>query len=149
MISPDLKIWRGRSALDAGITLVEVILALGILSFVILPLTGLLATGYSGYRSAMDRTVQTAIIQNIRAYAGGVTNAVQTVGTLYFAEDGTPTAASDTRARYRVENRIFSGSLVDDAGTNSLSRTFVDKYVVVHMLSGQTNARGYIHVTPR
>jgi len=149
MIFPCMKSGLGGARPENGITLVEVMLALGILSCVILPLTGLLATGYSGYRSAIDKTVQTAIVQNIRAFAGGVTNAGQTVGPLYFAEDGTPAMASDTRALYRVENSVIHGALVDDAGTNSLSRTFVDKYAIVHMLSGQTNAQGYIHVTPR
>jgi uncharacterized protein (TIGR02598 family) len=49
----------------AGFSLVEVIIALGIVAFAFVPLMGLLPVGLTSFRSAIDQTVLSQIVQQI------------------------------------------------------------------------------------
>lgn len=139
-----------RRALLAGISLIEVVLSLGILAFAIVPLIGLLAIGSTGYRDAMDQTVEAAIIQNVRTMAGQVTN-ITNLPVSYYKDDGTPTDSNSAMVLYKVVNTVTNGVFVgtNANGTNILNQTIADQYSIIHIPSGRTNAVGVIHVCPR
>ena len=127
----------------------EVALALGVLSFAILPMMGLIASGFNGYRSAMDRAVEAAIVQRVRADAARLVVASQSIPDSYYTDDGTPTTASDSRAMYRVGQTAEPTKFKDADPPTSLPRMLLDRYTITHLPSGAVHASGFIHVTPR
>ncbi len=56
---------KKRAVLRAGFSLIEVVLALGIVSFAFLPMLGLLPLGLSAFQKAIDTTVISQIVQKI------------------------------------------------------------------------------------
>ncbi len=63
--SPVLGRLARRRASTAGFSLVEMVLALGVLAFAVIPLFGLLPMGMTTFRKAMDASVTTQISQRI------------------------------------------------------------------------------------
>jgi len=133
----------------AGISLIEVVLSLGILAFAIVPLIGLLAIGSTGYRDAMDQTVEAAIIQNVRTMAGQLTN-ITNLPISYYKDDGTPTDSNNAMVLYKVVNTVTNSVFFDtNGGASTLNQTIADQYSIIHIPSSRTNAVGVIHVCPR
>src|ERR1043165_4198247 len=94
-----------RTARRAGMSLIEVTMAIGIASFCMVTVMGLLPVGLSIMRDAVDQTVESQIVQQMHAE-------IQQTGfsrlgeryearTYYFSEEGDP-LESATGARYRA-----------------------------------------------
>jgi uncharacterized protein (TIGR02598 family) len=62
---PVVNTLRRSTAARAGFSLVEITLALGVLSFALIPLFSLLPLGMQVFREAIDTTVRTQIVQTI------------------------------------------------------------------------------------
>jgi uncharacterized protein (TIGR02598 family) len=112
-----------RSAL-LGFTLVEVTIAVGIVSFAVISILGLLPTGLSTLRSAMNQTVEAQIVRTIGAQSVVTAFASLATNNVYFDQDGLPTTSSD-EARYTVNVEanapVFPGSANAGTLTNSLT----------------------------
>jgi|GEM_PF-2809655 len=135
---------------EAAISLVEVVLALGILSFAAVPMMALMASGFNGYRSAMDRAAESAIIQRIRGDAARLATAGGALPVSYYSEEGIPTPAADARALYRVDHVSDQGTIRDPAAPATLlPRTVVSRYTITHLPSGAVHATGFVHITRR
>ncbi len=130
---------------DAGFSLIEVVLAIGIIGFAVIPMMGLLAMGFSGYRSANDLNVGAVIVQNIRSISAGITNAGQSVNDVYFDVDGTPTPSNSGTAIYKVTSAPATNASV--AGSDS--PTLISRFAIIYIPSGQTRYAGVVHITPR
>lgn len=75
---------RGRRSRSGGFTLVEVLLALGLLSFAIISMVGLLSVGLTGMQGNIQRSVEAQIMDWVRSTA----QVAHTEGTLLsLAED--------------------------------------------------------------
>jgi type II secretory pathway pseudopilin PulG len=59
------SLWRGKTQRAAGFSLVEVVLAIGVVAFAFVALLGLLPTGLSTFRKAMDVSVGAQIFQKV------------------------------------------------------------------------------------
>ena len=113
---------------QAGFSLVEVTLALGILAFALVPMLGMVANGLGSVRAAMNTSVMAEIAQQVRARLGKLNSTAldtQLKQTLYFDNEGAlvatetggnvvgSTAASVYRAVVEKPSRpnvgIFSG----------------------------------------
>lgn len=133
-----------------GLSLVEIMIALGLLSFTLIPVIGLLAIGLSTYRSAMDTTVNSAILQHIRTVSAEVSAAQQHIPDTYYTDEGMPVGQEDPRALFRAGHDIGQGQFIDGEGDSApLGRTFINRYTIIHLPSEQTSSSGVIHVTPR
>ena len=93
-----------RRSCRRGFTLVEAVLAVGIMSFGFLALAPLLAVGVSGARHARENraTAQIAATMIEQAKQGAITSS----GTFYFDSGGNPTTT--TGVAYRVQESISS-----------------------------------------
>lgn len=108
-------------------SLVEVTLALGISSFALLTILGLMPTGLQTMRQAMDSTVESQIVREIRAKVQQTSFASLsssfTDREFFFSEAGTPTEKNATDKRYTVktsvEEPVYPGSQEARAGSMS------------------------------
>jgi uncharacterized protein (TIGR02598 family) len=105
---------------SAAFSLVEVVLALGVMSFALTGIVGLLPVGLSHFRKAMDQTIQSQIAQEVTYMVqrtpfqnidslGSESNPTVT----YYDQEGTP--VSQKESVYTV-----STSAVSDSGLNGL-----------------------------
>ncbi len=88
---------RGRS--DA-FTLVESVVAIGIVSFAMLSILGLIPVGLGTFRQAMSLTVETTIVQAVSGelMRADYTNLAST--NIYFDQEGNKVAESDKQSIY-------------------------------------------------
>lgn len=96
-----------------GFSLVEVTIALGLVSFALVSMLGLLPTGLTVLRSSMSQTVEAQILQSVasRAVISSFTNIA--ASTLYFDDEGLPVASSGAAyytANLTLTNAAFPGS---------------------------------------
>jgi uncharacterized protein (TIGR02598 family) len=104
MESPFVSCSRGRRLFrrnEAAFTLVEVVLSLGIFSFALLSVLGLMATGLSTVKNSSTNQAITNVNRELRAtlQATPFTNLViGTPATYYFTASGYITTASGTAA---------------------------------------------------
>ncbi len=133
-----------RRAGRAGMALVEVVLALGIITLSVLPLLGLLSIGCTSYRSAIEQNVQADIVQQERVIAAGETAPGGQNSTNYYREDGTATTQTDSA-------RIYEAVLQAPAALASPAPSvlLVNQLKIIHVPSGAVLATEVIHVTPR
>ncbi len=77
-----------------GFSLVEVTLSLGLVSFALVAMLGLLPTGLTTLRASMSQTVEAQILQSIasRAVISSFTNI--SANTLYFDDEGLPVTSA-------------------------------------------------------
>jgi uncharacterized protein (TIGR02598 family) len=115
-----------------GFSLVEVVIALGLVSFAVLAMIGLMASGLTTVRNSMDQTVQAQILRSIGARSVVANFTDLAVSTpLMFDEQGQPTDDSNL-ARFYVtvttNTPIFPGStnLPANAWTNVATRLRVE-----------------------
>lgn len=108
-----------------GFSLIEVTIALGLVSFVAVSVIGLLPTGLSVMRNAMDQTVEAQIVRSIsgQSQVANFTNLTQG-GPSYFDHEG-QLLSSGEGARYTVtlsrHSPVFPGSSGAPTGlSNSL-----------------------------
>lgn len=106
----------------AAFSLVEVTLALGIMSFALVGLIGLLPVGLSTFRSAMDNSISTQISQRLLNEAGQ-TDFDQLLATpqtvRYFDDQGNElTAANKARAIYHTNLVVAPATALPGAVPN-------------------------------
>jgi uncharacterized protein (TIGR02598 family) len=139
-INPPLNKLKSKSR--NGFSLVEVTLSLGLVSFALVTMLGLLPTGLSTLRASMNQTVEAQILQSIasRAVISSFTNV--TANTLYFDDEGLPV---DSQGAYYTANLApgdcsFPGSANAAALTNSLKSLKVGLVARPHPTAvGRTN----------
>jgi uncharacterized protein (TIGR02598 family) len=104
---------------SAGFSLVEVVIAIGILSFAMVPLLGMLPTGLNTFRNSIDRSVSTQIAQQIlnEARQTDFTNLSSLQGNRYFTEEGDPTTETSPNRIYLARTDIITQVAVPGDGT--------------------------------
>jgi uncharacterized protein (TIGR02598 family) len=135
----------GRFASQKGLSLIEVTLAIGLVSFAIVPLMGLLAMGFTHYRSATEMNVEAVIVQQVRTLSAGITAAGQVLEETYFDVDGTTTPANDPTAIYKVKSEPATVSKINQ--TDSI--TLANRFDIIRIPGGEITSSGVVHVTPR
>ena len=110
----------------AAFSLIEVTLALGLVSIAVLPVMGLLPGGLTTLRQSMNHTVETQIVQAIAAQSVISPFSALATGARYFDDEGFPvSSAADPRRRYTatvtVNPPAYPGSTTAAAIGNSLS----------------------------
>ena len=127
---------RPRARFPHGFSLIEVTIALGVVSFALIALFGLLPTGLTTFRSSIDRSVASQIAQNIISQARQTEfSSLSTLATpagspKRFTEDGDETTdASKTIyvAKVEVETSV---SLPADLPTPNTSMAKIRVRVV-------------------
>lgn len=134
-----------RNSREGGFSLIEVLLALGLVSFVIVPIIGLLGMGFTNYRSASELSAKAAIIQSLRSQSAGLTNSGQYLGDTFFAIDGTETSATDSAATYKSVSKMVTLAKISGAD----SATLINNFSIIRIASQQVIMEGVIHITPR
>jgi|GEM_PF-1233228 len=105
-------------------SLVEVVLALGLVSFAVIAILGLIPTGLTTLRQAMNQTVEAQIVKSIgaRAVTANFTNLA--TNNMFFDDEGLPTTTA-AMAVYTVNVTtnvpVFPGSSNAINYTNSLT----------------------------
>lgn len=115
-----------------GFSLVEVTLAVGLTSFALLAIVGMMPVGLTTMRQAIDSTVESQITREIRTKVQQVPfsalAATFTDREFFFAESGAPTTKDGWDRRYTVRTSLekpeYPGS--DKAGEDSLSSISIE-----------------------
>jgi len=117
-----------RRSLRGGFSLVEIVMAIGIVAFAFVTILGLIPTGLNTFRSAMDTSVSERIFRQV------INEAQQTdfdtlVGTppvtpRYFDNQGNEVAAATT-AIYQVHTRITPSTVLPAAPAPSTANIYV------------------------
>jgi uncharacterized protein (TIGR02598 family) len=114
---------------NRGFSLVEIALALGIMSFSMIALLGLLPLGMTSLRQASNSSTQSQILQYVvgQAQLANFDSYVTSVGTTgweyLFDEEANPLAASATNWQFKATVTLASNTgLLSHLGSN-LSRT--------------------------
>ncbi|PTY02313.1 hypothetical protein DB346_09385 [Verrucomicrobia bacterium LW23] len=107
--------------------MVEVVLALGMISTSAVVLMGVLATGLQYLRAEMDMTIQARIAQSILTHAQqtSFTNLGSLEGTYYFNRDGIPDTSPDSPYKVKVlaptpSTEVPGGASISGVATISL-----------------------------
>lgn len=138
---PRLVVSSHKVARDLrAFSLVEVTIAIGIVSFILLTMLGLMPVGLSTLRQAMDQTVEGQIVQKLNGdilmtpfsqiadkYSGQ---------TIYFNEEGVETNAYGSR--YRANVSLGSASY-PGASTNTANSIQVVRIDLVRTRDSSTN----------
>ena len=94
-----------------GFSLVEVVLALGIISIAMVPLVGMLPIGLTTFRGSSDRTISVQIAQRImnESRQAGFTNltAMTTPQFRYFTDEGDETTAASPTKIYVTRTDVI------------------------------------------
>lgn len=105
--------FAGRLAKPVGFSLIEVTIALGVVSFAVTAILALLPAGLTHLRSSMDQTVEALIVKNIATRSLMADYSNLTGNELFFTERGQPTD-NEAEARFVVtveqSDPIFPGS---------------------------------------
>ncbi|PTX99987.1 hypothetical protein DB346_19465 [Verrucomicrobia bacterium LW23] len=100
-VTPMPRRSRSHSA-SAGFTLVEVTLSIGLLSFSLLALIGLVPSGLGALRDSLDQTTRAQIVQRISNDLALTDFSTISTAPIYFDQEG-QTLRSSTGAHYRVD----------------------------------------------
>lgn len=124
----DISARRDRSSgrrRSAAFTLVESVVAIGIVSFAMLSILGLIPVGLGTFRQAMSLTVETAIVQSVSGelMRADYTNLAST--NIYFDQEGNKVAESDKErlyvARVQTPEALDAGDLVNADAARKVS----------------------------
>ena len=104
-------------------TLIEVVLALGVVSFALVSLLGLLAVGTTGLGHSIDMSTETQIIQSIDSEVANLNfseliNSSGTLQTSGNAPDGKPYYASTFPRLYDADGELLSEGAASQANGN-------------------------------
>lgn len=95
-VEPCRRVTRPRFSRQSGFSLVEIAIAIGILSFAMIALFGLLPVGMGSLRDSISTSTQTQIVSRVLSDAQLSDFTKYTGGTYYFNDEGSPvTGASD------------------------------------------------------
>ncbi len=104
-------------------SLVEVVLALGILAFCVLPVLGLLSVALTATRSTMDINLKTRMLQTARTYFLDRPFSSLTGDTVNIFFDAEGAEVGDSQiARYRLEAHVSKDVALPGANLRSLKR---------------------------
>lgn len=121
MILPSLKTSLHKNRRAEGFSLVEVTLALGLVSFALLSVMGLMPVGLSTLRQATDQTAEAQIIQKLSGTLFLTPFSKLAGGTAYYNREGGE--ESDTsRQIYRVQTSLTNADY-PVSGTNAPQAT--------------------------
>ncbi|MFV0336671.1 MAG: Verru_Chthon cassette protein B [Chthoniobacterales bacterium] len=101
---------------SCGFSLVEVVIALGILSFALMGIVGLLPAGLSQFRQAIDISTQSQIAQALIAELQREDYSAIQSGTFYFDSEGRSLATAD-REQYAY---TATATVLGDSGLDGL-----------------------------
>lgn len=97
-----------------GFSLVEVVMALGIMSFALMGIVGLLPAGLSQFRQAIDITIQSQIAQELVSELQRADYSDIKSGTFFFDSEGAPLASADSdRYAYTASIAVLGDSELD------------------------------------
>jgi hypothetical protein len=126
-------------------SLIEVTLVIGIISFAIIPMVGLLAIGCQGYQSALEKSVEASILQHMRGLGASLRAEGDRLPQVWFTVDGMTVPDGSPEALYLVTSEPAQKA----RASGQTMATLANRYHIIHLPSGQTNFSGVIHVTPR
>jgi uncharacterized protein (TIGR02598 family) len=115
LAASDIPASQSPSRLSHGFSLIEVTIAMGVVSFALIALFGLLPTGLTTFRSSIDRSVASQIAQNIISQARQTDfSSLSTLATpagspKLFTEDGDETTDATKTiyvAKVEVETQV-------------------------------------------
>lgn len=95
-------------------TLVESVMAIGIVSFAMLSILGLIPVGLGTFRNAMNLTVETTIVQAVSGDLLRTDYADLAATNFYFDQEGGMVAKGDTKHLYTAE--VLTPQNLDTAG---------------------------------
>jgi len=125
--------WKRRRAGIAAFSLVEVVLAIGIISIGLIVIAGLLPQGLKFNHDSVEESQAVNLIQALVAdrQSANLSNnsplynlpaltaiTAQTTGTIYVMDDMATTTTQPTNARYRVSYTVYPSSNLYPAATN-------------------------------
>ena len=117
---------NGSSSSARGFSLIEVTLALGIVSFAMVTLLALIPVGLNSFKKAMNLTVEAQIVQSIVTDVGLQKYSALAPTQYFFDVQGTPTTSASDRvytASLSFQNglaSVKSGTVLAD-GTGSVA----------------------------
>lgn len=105
------NIHKSAISFAAGFSLIEVVLCLGIMSFAIVALLGLMPVGLQAFRQSIDVTTQAQIAQQITSEAqladwSGPGNTYTNQPTYYYNDQGYRTTSSTSLTLYTVTIKL-------------------------------------------
>lgn len=111
-----------RSIKLAGFSLVEVTLALGLTTFCLLAVVGLLPVGLTTLRQATEQSIESQIVQQINSelllHPFSQLSSGYAAKTFYFDEEGKPSSI-EGRTRYKVQTSLGSATYPGSANASS------------------------------
>lgn len=118
----------------AGFSLVEVTIAIGIVSFAMVSILGLMPVGLSTMRQAMDQTTEAQLVRKISGEALLTPYAklgdYAAKSPFYFTAEGIPQRAMDDQTRYEVNLRsastVYPGSSAESALSSSVTTLMIE-----------------------
>ena len=106
------RVHRGRVGRfgSLGFSLVEVVIAIGTLSFAMVPLVGMLPIGLNTFRDSINRSVSTQIAQRImnEAQQTGFKNLTSLQVNRYFTDEGDETTETSPNRIYVARTDIIT-----------------------------------------
>lgn len=122
-------------------SLVEVVLAIGILCFCILPVFGMLLIAFNTTRSSIDINTETRMLQTARAYFLARPFSTLTNTNLFFNAEGSEIQES-ADPRYRLEAQISKDVALPGGSLQSLKRLSFS----IHNMETKTISTNHFHV---
>lgn len=111
----------------AGFSLIETVIALGVTSFGLIALLGMVPIGIISSRSSLERSTGAIIAQNVISDLNQRTWSTLTNEHLYFNDEGRTVSADDPDIIYTAVTRIDPASVGDDHPlTGNLIKIFVE-----------------------
>ena len=107
------------SAPKSGFSLIEVVIALGVLSFAIIPIVGLIGTSLQTYRGSIHETVSRQIMTQLAANAQQARLddlVANPTATFYFDYEGLPVTSGDP-------DRIYTATVTNLPDSSLLNTT--------------------------
>jgi uncharacterized protein (TIGR02598 family) len=134
-------------------SLVEVSLALAVVSIALLSVMGLMPVGLNTMREAMDQTAEAQILRRISGEAALVPydrlDAYAAAGPYYFAQDGTLQGQQGQDTRYAVSLQRFAANFPGSTNASDLSGSIATfRLETVRLAAGvaQTRTTNVIHL---
>jgi uncharacterized protein (TIGR02598 family) len=145
-VPPTCRIFSEPFASRCGFSLVEVSIALGIVSIALLSVLGLMPVGLSTMRQAMDQTTEAQILRRISGEAALVPfdrlDLFASAGPYFFAQDGTLQDQQGQDTRYAVSLQRLAASYPGSSNAVNLSSSLAAFRVeTVRLATGREQAR--------
>lgn len=118
----------------SAFSLVEVTIAIGIISFAMVSILGLMPVGLSTMRQAMDQTMEAQLVRKISGEAlltpFGKIGAYTARSPFYYTADGAQQASKDDQTRYEVNLRsvatVYPGSSTEAMLSSNVTTLMIE-----------------------